>query len=122
LDNISGLDAYSMYKYMASIWARSLSEFQSSGVFVFGRVFKSPLVNQIRTIGEQSTELRPALRGYWLAWIYLSEPEVFLFFRYRNWEEKSRSATFTTLLCLANGRGVVKNEAEAPQYYKLGSE
>jgi hypothetical protein len=42
-DNISGLDAYSMYKSMASIWARSLSELQSSGIFVFRASFQIPL-------------------------------------------------------------------------------
>jgi hypothetical protein len=42
-DNISGLDASPMYKSMTSIWARSLSEFQSSGVFIFRACFQMPL-------------------------------------------------------------------------------
>jgi hypothetical protein len=42
-DNISGLDACLMYKSMASIWSRSLSEFQSSGVFVFRTCFQISL-------------------------------------------------------------------------------
>jgi hypothetical protein len=96
-DNISGLDAYSMCKSMVSIWVRSLSEFQNSGVFVFQACFKSPLVNEIRAIGKQSTAPRPALRGYWLTWTCSSQPKVFLSFSYRNWEEKCLSATFTTI-------------------------
>jgi hypothetical protein len=63
----------------------------------FSGVFSNPLGGSDRTIGEQSTPLRPALRGYWLTWIYSSEPDVVLFFRSRNWEEKSLSETFVAL-------------------------
>jgi hypothetical protein len=77
-----------MYKSMTSLSARSLAEFQGSGVFIFRACFQIPLANQIRTIGEKSKALRLALRRYWLTWIDSSEPEVFLFLRYRNWEEQ----------------------------------